>query len=123
MTRDERQAQILAWAKECFGEAEATNLTQRGLRLLEEATEAYQAVGGDAEMAHKLVDYVFGRPVGEVKQELGGVAITTLCLAAAAGLSADEAEREEVERVLSKPRVFYAARNALKNAAGLKAVK
>ena len=71
-------------------------------------------------MAHKLVTFVFARPAGTVGQELGGVAVTVLALAAAAGLSADEEEAREVHRVLSKPLREFSERNANKNAAGFK---
>lgn len=118
--RDRRQVLIADWAKAAFGHEEATSIPQRGLRLLEEAIEAFQACGCDEALAHKLVTYVFARPVGEIGQELGGVAVTTLALAAAAGLSADEEECREVQRVLSKPLREFTERNASKNAAGFK---
>jgi len=120
LPRDQRQALIADWARAAFGEAEATGIPQRGLRLLEEAIEAFQACGGDEAMAHKLVKYVFERPPGEVGQELGGVAVTALALAAAAGLSVDEEECREIHRVLGKPLREFTARNASKNAAGFK---
>lgn len=118
--RDQRQAMIANWAKMAFGREEATGLPQRGLRLLEEAIEAFQACGGDEAIAHELVAYVFGRPKGMIGQELGGVAVTVLALAAAAGLSADEEECREIHRVLSKPMREFTERNAAKNAAGFK---
>ena len=120
LPRDQRQALIIDWARAAFGEAEATSIPQRGLRLLEEAIEAFQACGGDEAIAHKLVAFVFARPPGTVGQELGGVAVTVLALAAAAGLSADEEECREVHRVLSKPIRAFTDRNANKNAAGFK---
>lgn len=116
--RDTRQGEVHAWARAAFGHEQATNLTQRGLRLLEEAIELFQACDGEVEMAHKLVDYVFGREVGELGQEIGGVSVTLLALAAAAGTSADWQERLEVDRVLSKPIEEFTKRNAAKNAAG-----
>ncbi len=116
--RDSRQEQVMAWAKAAFGEAQATGLAQRGLRLLEEAVEAFQAAGGDKAQGHKLIDYVFDRKPGELGQELGGVGVCVLALAAAAGLSADEEERREVARVLAKPVAEFAARNQAKNDAG-----
>lgn len=118
--RDQRQEMIASWAEMAFGREEATGIPQRGLRLLEEAIEAFQACGGGEEMAHKLVKYVFERPPGQVGQELGGVAVTVLALAAAAGLSADEEEAREIHRVLSKSLGEFSARNASKNAAGFK---
>ena len=120
LPRDARQVMITGWARSAFGEAEATGIPQRGLRLLEEAIEAFQACGGDEAMAHKLVTYVFERPRGEIGQELGGVAVTVLALAAAAGLSADNEECREIHRVLSKPLQTFTDRNAAKNAAGFK---
>jgi len=116
--RDQRQADVFAWAKAAFTAQEATSLPQRGLRLLEEAIEAFQATGGNPGLAHRLVDHVFARPSGELQQELGGVGVCVLALAAAASLSADDAERLEVERVLGKPLEHFQRRNAQKNAAG-----
>jgi len=120
MPRDERQRRVTEWACAAFGEVEATGLAQRGVRLLEEAIEAFQACGGDEATAHKLVAFVFARPPGEVGQELGGVSVTVLALAAAAKLSADQEECREVARVLNKPVAEFTARNASKNAAGFK---
>lgn len=120
--RDKRQVTIASWAERAFGRDQATSLPQRGLRLLEEAIEAYQACGGGEAMAHELVKFVFEREMGKIGQELGGVAVTTLALAAAAGLSADEEECREISRVLSKPVKEFTDRNAAKNAAGFKLV-
>lgn len=69
-------------------------------------------------MVHKLVDHVFDRPPGNLAQEIGGSGITLLCLAQAAGLSADIEEARELKRVLKKPLAHFAARNEAKNAAG-----
>lgn len=122
-SRDERQAVVADWCARAFGIEHATRLPQRGVRLLEEAVEAYQAAGGDKTMAHLLVDYVFERPLGDLGQELGGVAVTLLALAAAAGMSADLEEVREIERVLAKPLDEFAKRNQAKNAAGFNTVK
>lgn len=119
--RDDRQTHVAKWAKDAFGVDSATYLPQRGVRLLEEAIELYQATGATPEMAHKLVDFVFGRPVGEIFQEIGGVAITLLVLSEAASVSAEAAELAEYERILAKPLATFTARNAEKNAAGFKA--
>lgn len=123
MARDYRAALIRRWAIAAFGELEATDLRQRGVRLLEEAIEAFQAAGGDTAMAHQLVDFVFGRPKGELGQELGGLAVCLHAIAAAAGLSADVEECREIARVLNKPRAEFTARNAAKNAAGFRAAR
>jgi hypothetical protein len=120
--RDDRQAKIFAWTQAAFSIEQATSLPQRGIRLLEEAIEAFQAVGGDPAQAHKLVDFVFSRPVGDLHQELGGVSVCLLALAAAAGLSADAEEQREASRVLAKPVEEFRRRNEAKNAAGFLAL-
>lgn len=117
-TRDDRQLSVADWCIAAFGREQAVSLAQRGIRLVEEAIEAAQASGCERDMVHKLVDYVFDRPVGELHQELGGVGVGALALAAAAGLSADECEAREVARILAKPLAHFAARNEAKNAAG-----
>jgi hypothetical protein len=121
--RDARQKRVAEWCAAAFGAAQAASVEQRGLRLLEEAIEAYQAAGCNREQAHKLVDYVFARPPGKLSQELGGVGITTLALANACGASADAEEVRELNRVLSKPLVHFAARNQAKNDAGFAAIR
>ncbi len=119
--RNDRQRHMHEWSRAAFGHDEADSPTQRSLRLLEESIEAFQACGGDAAMAHNLIDFVFARPVGELKQELGGIAVCLLVLAEAVGLSADDMELIEMNRVLAKPIEHFTARNAAKNAAGFKA--
>lgn len=116
--RNRRQTQVAAWCAAAFGRDHAASIPQRGVRLLEEAIEAAQASGADRDMAHKLVDYVFDRPTGELSQELGGVGVTLLALAEAAGVSAEGCECAEIARVLAKPLEHFAKRNQQKNDAG-----
>jgi len=121
--RDNRQAQVSGWCALAFGQDNTSSIPQRALRLLEEAVETYQAAGCDEEMAHKLVAFVFARPKGEVSQELGAVGLCLLALASAAGVSADEEEAREFDRVLAKPLAHFTARNQAKNAAGFEVEK
>lgn len=118
VTRKNRQQTVGQWCTDAFGAGQAASLPLRGLRLVEEAVEAAQAAGCDRDQLHRLVDYVYSRPVGEIGQELGGVGVTVLALANAAGLDADDCEREEVERVTSLPLDHFRRRNEAKNAAG-----
>lgn len=69
------------WMQACFGPEIAEDKQERNHRFLEESLELVQACGTTAAEAHQLVDYVFGRPVGDVRQEVGGVMVTlaTLC--------------------------------------------
>jgi len=116
--RDLRQQRVADWCAAAFGTEHASSIPQRGIRLLEEAIELAQAAGCDRTMCHKLVDHIFDKPAGELRQEAGGVGVCLVALAAAGGFSADEAEAVEVERVLSKPLAYFAARNKAKNEAG-----
>lgn len=112
------QARVAAWVANAFGAEHANNVEQRGLRLVEEAIEAGQAAGCDPATLHKLIDYIYAKPPGDLRQELGGVGLCVLAMADAAGFSADDAERMEINRVLAKPLAFFAERNKVKNEAG-----
>ncbi len=96
------QARVLPWLLECFGEEIASNREERNHRFLEEALELVQACGTTADEAHALVDYVYGRPVGEASQEVGGVMLTLAALCLANGLDMDAAGATELERVWGK---------------------
>jgi hypothetical protein len=117
-TTEGRQRNILTWVHQAFG---VDGVEQRALRMLEEAVELYQAAGGNAAQAGKLVAFVFARPVGELAQEIGGLGLTLEALAETAGLSADVESSREFGRVLQKPLAHFTARNEAKNAAGFKA--
>lgn len=120
--RTKRQQMVHYWCVAAFGTDHASSLTQRGVRLLEEAIELYQAADGTAEMAHRLIDFIFDRPVGDLEREIGGVGITLLALAAATNRSADKCEADELARVLARPLEHFTARNEDKNAAGFNTV-
>jgi hypothetical protein len=120
--REARQRRIADWCVAAFGNTHASSTQQRGVRFLEEAIEAYQACGCDQAMAHKLIDYIFAKPVGDLPQEIGQVGLSILALAHAAQVSADAEEAAEVGRVLAKPLAHFLARNTAKNAAGFNAL-
>ena len=96
------QAKVQPWLMACFGEMIAGDHEERNHRFLEEALELVQACGCTASEAHQLVDYVFGRPVGELHQEVGGVMVTlaALCLANDADMHA--AGWVELDRIWGK---------------------
>ncbi len=79
------QARVAAWMRACFDASIAADPIERNHRFLEEALELVQARGCTASEAHQLVDYVFGRPVGDPFQEVGGVEVTLAALCSAAG--------------------------------------
>lgn len=93
------QDRVAPWLVECFGEAEASDLRIRNYRFIEEALELVQAGGCTRDEAYHLVDYVFNRPKGEVKQEIGGVMTTLAALSRAHRINMHEAGDDELTRV------------------------
>lgn len=86
----------------CFGRKAASDTVERNHRFLEEALELVQALGCTASEAHQLVDYVFGRPIGNSHQETGGVLVTLAALCTAASVDMQRAGVDELERVWTK---------------------
>lgn len=121
--RIKRQGVVANWCRRAFGAEQQASVEHRAIRFLEEAIEAYQAAGANADMAHKLIDYVFSRPAGTLARELGGVGVTVLALAESANIEAEVEECREIRRVLSKPVEHFTKRNAMKDAAGFSATR
>ncbi|WP_255504188.1 hypothetical protein [Caballeronia sp. EK] len=96
------QARVQPWLMECFGAMIAGDREERNHRFIEEALELVQACGMGASEAHQLVDYVYGRPVGEPHQEVGGVMVTLAALCLANDLDMHEAAETELARIWTK---------------------
>lgn len=96
------QSRVDAWIQACFGPVIGADKTERNHRFLEEAMELVQAGGCTASEAHQLVDYVFGRDVGEMGQEVGGVMNTLAALCTAHGVDLDAEAEKELARVWTK---------------------
>lgn len=112
------QARVAEWMGQCFLPSLYSNMTERGDRLLEEVLELLQAHGYDKARIPTLVDYVFGRPVGEPAQEVGGVMVTLAGYCWVAGLDMHAAGDAELARinqpdVMAKIRDKQEAKNAL----------
>jgi hypothetical protein len=76
-----------------------------------------QALGVSKEDVLKWVDYVYGRPVGEPKQEVGGVMITLAVLCNEAEIKLDEACAVELHSVFDSARMEkIRAKQRIKNA-------
>lgn len=112
------QAGVAEWMGQCFLPSLYSNMTERGDRLLEEVLELLQAHGYDKTRVATLVDYVFGRPVGEPAQEVGGVMVTLAGYCWVAGLDMHANGQAELDRinqpvVMARIRAKQEAKNAL----------
>lgn len=96
------QSRVDHWLHECFSAKVCADKIERNHRFLEEAIELVQSEGCTASEAHQLVDYVFGRPVGEPSQECGGVMVTLAALCLANKLDMVECGESELVRIWSK---------------------
>lgn len=108
---------VAEWMGQCFLPSLHSNMTERGDRLLEEVLELLQAHGYDQARVRTLADYVFGRPVGEPAQEVGGVMVTLAGYCWVAGLDMHAAGDAELARinqpeVMEKIRQKQEAKNA-----------
>lgn len=90
------------WLMACFGKAIATDKVERNQRFIEEALELVQACGCTKEDCHMLVDYVYGREVGEIQQEIGGVMVTLSALCFAQNIIMEECANTELRRIWGK---------------------
>jgi len=89
------QQRCMAWGRASFNDTTAFDRTERAERFIEEAIELVQAMGLTREAVAAAVKYVYGRPVGQLHQELGGVMVCLGLLSESQGLDMlTEAERE-----------------------------
>jgi hypothetical protein len=102
MPRMLRQQRAFEWCRRAFGVSVAENRPERAARFLEEAIELAQVVGLPEEAAARLVRHIYSRPVGEIRQEVGGVSVTLLILCEQLGINADWEEAKELARVVAK---------------------
>jgi hypothetical protein len=96
------QSRVAPWMQACFGPAISADRIERNHRFIEEALELVQSNGCTTSEAHQLVDYVFGREIGEPAQEVGGVMVTLAALCLASGLDMHAAAETELARVWLK---------------------
>lgn len=90
------------WMDACFNAEIKADVVERSDRFLEEALEFVQAAGYSADRAHALVDYTFGRPQGEINQEVGGVMVTLAAMCNTLGVDIGAAAETELARVWTK---------------------
>ena len=96
------QSSVQPWMLACFGAEISTDRQERNHRFLEEALELVQACGATESEAHQLVDYVYGREIGDPVQEVGGVMVTLAALCLAHGMDMHAAGETELARIWTK---------------------
>lgn len=96
------QAAVNDWMQACFGPAISGDKTERNFRFGEEALELMQSMDCTKEEALALVDYVWSRPVGEPRQEVGGVMVCLAALCNAANIDVGDAAQAELARCWEK---------------------
>ncbi|WP_290602373.1 hypothetical protein [Janthinobacterium sp.] len=109
---DSFQSRVQPWMMACFGAEIAADGAERNHRFLEESLELVQACGCTASEAQQLVDYVYGRPIGERAQEVGGVMVTLAALCLAQGLDMHAAGEIELARIWTKVEAIRAKQAA-----------
>jgi|GEM_PF-2540127 len=106
------QRRVLPWMMTCFGAEISADKAERNHRFFEEATELVQALGMTSSEAHQLVDYTFGRDIGDPAQEVGGVMVTLAALCLAGGMDMHAAGETELARIWTKVDVIRAKQAA-----------
>lgn len=99
---DPFQLRVHTWMIACFVDAIVYDRVERNHRFLEEALELVQAGGCTKAEAQQLVDYVYGRPVGMIAQEVGGVMVTLAAFCSAWGVDLGRCGDDELLRVWMK---------------------
>jgi hypothetical protein len=87
-----------SWMRATFTDEVRLDYPERNYRFLEEALELAQSGNCTREDALRLVDYVYGRPVGDLRQEVGGVMVTLAALCTAHGVDMQECGNVELAR-------------------------
>jgi len=109
LLRGENQVRVSAWVHLAFGKEAVTNPQERSMRAVEEVVELAQVVGVTAETLHRLVNYVFSRPVGTAESEVAGSMVTIYAAATSLNVNADAALEKELVR-LYQPEVLERCR-------------
>ncbi len=112
MMMDRFQKAVREWAEACFGESVASDKAERNHRFLEEALELVQACGATREECLQLVYYVYSRPSGDLKQEVGGVLITLAAHCCAHQVDMQHAGEVELDRIWGNIEVIRAKQAA-----------
>lgn len=116
---DTHQALIAQWVEASWGRRVLMDRKERLDRLIEEIIELAQAEDYPEDRIAAITNYVYRRPAGEVKQEVGGVYVTFMGYGHAAGVDVHACGRTEIARVLTIDREKLRAKHAAKVAQGI----
>ncbi|MDX1739573.1 MAG: hypothetical protein R3261_15135 [Alphaproteobacteria bacterium] len=97
------QARMDSWMQRCFGKNISENIHERNFRVLEECLELVQASGLNKQEAQVVLDYVYSRPAGDVRQEIGGAVLTLSAYCSAHNLDMLAMAEEELARIEKIP--------------------
>lgn len=107
------QVEIKDWLREVVGIPEQyDSIENRSQRFLEESLELVQVTGLTKEQCHTLVDYVYGRPTGDLPQEVGGSMVCLAVLCERLNINAAQEMVKEIVRV-HQPEMIEKVRNAI----------
>jgi hypothetical protein len=117
--RDARQQIVFGWVSRVFGSKIAHSVIERATRVREEAVEVAQAAGVPRDAAVAVLRRCYDREVGDVRSEVANLSVTLLALCGTLKVSAEELERNEIERILAIPEEDMRARQSRKHADGI----
>jgi NTP pyrophosphatase (non-canonical NTP hydrolase) len=84
------QIRVANWVLHCFGPLSIRNKPERIMRFCEESIELAQACEMTKQEVIMMVEYVYSKNPGEVKQEIGGVMTTLAALCSSHDLNLQE---------------------------------
>jgi NTP pyrophosphatase (non-canonical NTP hydrolase) len=118
-TQVDRPSRCLIWACETFGAEVAMNPAERLMRFIEEAIELANACDMPRETMEKIVDRVYSRGPGNIKQEAAQCQVTLELFAKVMRIDLDAAATEEFQRVQSIPKEEWERRHSAKIVLGI----
>lgn len=95
------QSRVLMWMRKCLTPKTVLSKSERNYRFFEEAVELVQSLDMSKVEALAMVEYVYSRPVGEPRQEVGGVMVTLAALCEANYIVMQWAAEDELARINS----------------------
>jgi NTP pyrophosphatase (non-canonical NTP hydrolase) len=93
------QQRVDDWMRQCFDDPAKRSKKERAMRFMEESVELAQAAGLSLAEISEVMLYVFDRPVGELRQEVGGVQVTLAALCNEFGIDMIDQAIEEIHRI------------------------